>query len=55
MATTAEVRRCTRIRGSPLRTLMFSDHSPANRQETVHLNQKRVNGWTSMSENGRTP
>ena len=28
MATTAEVRRCTRIHGAPLRTLMFSDHCP---------------------------
>ena len=35
MATTAEVRRCTRIRSEPLRTDMFSDYSPANREVTV--------------------
>ena len=35
MATTAEVRRCTRIRSAPLRPHMFSAHSPTNREETV--------------------
>ena len=35
MATTTEVRRCTRLRSTPLRTDMFSDHSPADREETV--------------------
>ena len=28
MATTPEVRRCTRIRSAPLRPHMFSDHAP---------------------------
>lgn len=28
MATTAEVRRCTRLCGAPLRPSMFSDHAP---------------------------
>ena len=35
MATTVEVRRCTRIRSEPLRTDMFADYSPANRKATV--------------------
>ena len=35
MATTAKVRRCTRIRSEPLRTDMFSDYSPANREATA--------------------
>ena len=35
MATTAEVRRCTRLRSEPLRTDMLSDYSPTNREETV--------------------